>query len=44
MTAIDLLTRPELIQEAKAYFAEQTKETKWQSLIPLGSGAGDLLE
>ncbi len=37
MTAIDLLTRPELIQQAKAYFAEQTKETKWQSLIPLGS-------
>ncbi len=37
MTAIDLLTRPELIREAKAYFAEQTKETKWQSLIPAGT-------
>jgi aminobenzoyl-glutamate utilization protein B len=35
MTAMDLLTKPELIASAKAYFAEQTKTTKWQSLIPL---------
>lgn len=34
MTALDLLTRPELVEAAKAYFAEQTKTTKWQSLIP----------
>jgi aminobenzoyl-glutamate utilization protein B len=34
MTALDLLTRPELIKNAKAYFAEQTKTVKWQSLIP----------
>jgi aminobenzoyl-glutamate utilization protein B len=34
MTAIDLLTNPELLQAAKAYFSEQTKTTKWQSLIP----------
>jgi aminobenzoyl-glutamate utilization protein B len=35
MTALDLLLKPELVKEAKAYFAEQTKEVKWQSLIPL---------
>jgi aminobenzoyl-glutamate utilization protein B len=34
MTAIDLLTNPGLVEAAKAYFAEQTKEIKWQSLIP----------
>ena len=34
MTAIDLLTKPELLVAAKAYFAEQTKTVKWQSLIP----------
>jgi aminobenzoyl-glutamate utilization protein B len=37
MTAIDLLTRPELLRAAKDYFAEQTKTTKWQSLIPPGT-------
>jgi aminobenzoyl-glutamate utilization protein B len=37
MTALDLLMKPELIKEAKAYFAEQTKEVKWQSLIPTGT-------
>lgn len=35
LTAIDLLTNPGLVEAAKAYFAEQTKDTKWQSLIPL---------
>jgi aminobenzoyl-glutamate utilization protein B len=35
MTALDLLTRPELLRAAREYFAEQTKETKWQSLIPV---------
>jgi aminobenzoyl-glutamate utilization protein B len=34
MTALDLLTRPELLAAAKQYFAEQTKTTKWKSLIP----------
>jgi aminobenzoyl-glutamate utilization protein B len=34
MTALDLLTYPNLVSAAKAYFAEQTKTTKWQSLIP----------
>ena len=34
MTAIDLLLKPELLAAAKQYFAEQTKETKWRSLIP----------
>jgi aminobenzoyl-glutamate utilization protein B len=37
MTALDLLLRPELVASAKAYFAEQTKTTKWQSLIPAGT-------
>jgi aminobenzoyl-glutamate utilization protein B len=35
MTAIDLLTRPELLASAKAYFRDvTTKEYKWVSLIP----------
>ena len=33
MTVIDLLMRPELIDAAKAYFAEQTKEQKYEPLI-----------
>jgi aminobenzoyl-glutamate utilization protein B len=37
MTALDLLLRPELLAAAKAYFAEQTKEVKWKSLIPDGT-------
>lgn len=37
MTALDLLLRPDLIKAAKDYFAEQTREIKWQSLIPLGT-------
>ncbi|HYI97339.1 MAG TPA: amidohydrolase [Bryobacteraceae bacterium] len=35
MTAIDLLTKPEIVKAAKQYFTEQTKDTKWQSLIPV---------
>jgi aminobenzoyl-glutamate utilization protein B len=34
MTVIDLMTTPKLIEDARAYFAEQTKEQKWESLIP----------
>jgi aminobenzoyl-glutamate utilization protein B len=34
MTAIELFADPSLVQQAKAYFAEQTKDIKWQSLIP----------
>jgi aminobenzoyl-glutamate utilization protein B len=34
LTVVDLLVNPEIIKAAKAYFAEQTKETKWKSLIP----------
>ena len=36
MTALDLLLKPELLQAAKQYFAEQTKDTKWVSLVPEG--------
>ncbi len=35
MTVIDLMLDPNLLAEAKKAFAEQTRETKWQSLIPL---------
>jgi aminobenzoyl-glutamate utilization protein B len=35
MTALDLFTKPELLKAAREYFAEQTKTTTWQSLIPL---------
>jgi aminobenzoyl-glutamate utilization protein B len=34
MTAIELFADPSLVQQAKAYFAEQTKDVRWQSLIP----------
>ena len=34
MTVLDLLTKPELLAACKAAFAEQTKDVKWQSLIP----------
>jgi aminobenzoyl-glutamate utilization protein B len=34
MTTLDLLLKPELLASAKQYFAEQTKTTKWKSLIP----------
>jgi aminobenzoyl-glutamate utilization protein B len=39
MTALDLLTRPELLEAARAYFREQTREIQWQSLVPDGSTA-----
>jgi aminobenzoyl-glutamate utilization protein B len=34
MTAIELFANPELVKKAWEYFREQTKETKWESLIP----------
>jgi len=37
MTAIDFLTKPELVKAAWDYFKEQTKETKWVSLVPEGT-------
>jgi aminobenzoyl-glutamate utilization protein B len=37
MTALDLLTRPELLAAARAYFRDQTKEVKWVSLVPEGT-------
>jgi len=37
MTVIDLLTKPELLVACQAAFAEQTKDVKWQSLIPVGT-------
>ena len=37
MTALDLLLNPDLLKAAGEYFAEQTKETKWQPLIPEGT-------
>lgn len=36
MTALDLLLKPELLEAAKRYFAAQTKEVQWKSLIPAG--------
>ena len=39
MTAIDLLLKPELLAAARQYFAEQTRGTKWQSLMPEGTTA-----
>ncbi|HET9319741.1 MAG TPA: amidohydrolase [Bryobacteraceae bacterium] len=39
MTAIDLLLKPDLLSAARAYFQEQTRETKWQSLVPGGTTA-----
>ncbi len=36
MTALDLLLKPEILASARAWFAEQTKTAKWQSLIPAG--------
>ncbi len=37
LTALDLLLKPELLRAAWAYFAEQTKETKWKPLVPEGT-------
>ncbi len=34
MTALDLLLNPELLETIRHYFAEQTKTTRWVSLIP----------
>lgn len=39
MTALDLLLKPELLTQARAYFAEQTKEVKWKPLVPDGTTA-----
>jgi aminobenzoyl-glutamate utilization protein B len=39
MTALDLLLKPELLEAARTYFAEQTKETKWKPLVPEGTTA-----
>ena len=39
MTALDLLLRPELLRAARSYFGEQTRETKWQPLLPEGATA-----
>ena len=35
-TVIDLLTRPQILEAAREYFEEQTRDTKWESLIPDG--------
>jgi len=37
MTLIELYTSPERIEEAWAYFREQTKDVQWKSLIPEGT-------
>jgi aminobenzoyl-glutamate utilization protein B len=37
LTALDLLLKPELLEATRQYFAEQTKTTKWVSLIPEGT-------
>jgi aminobenzoyl-glutamate utilization protein B len=37
MTALDLLLRPGLLDEARTYFAQQTKQIKWKPLIPEGT-------
>ena len=37
LTALDYLMKPELRREAKEYFAEQTKDVEWKSLIPVGT-------
>ena len=39
MTAIELFTRPEVLEAAGAYFRDQTKQTKWHSLVPEGTTA-----
>jgi len=33
MTVLDLLLRPDLIQAARAFFAEQTKDQKYEAMI-----------
>lgn len=36
LTMLDLLLNPELLASARQFFEEQTKTTKWESLIPPG--------
>lgn len=38
MTAIELFADPALIEKAREYFREQTKDVTWESLIPAGVG------
>lgn len=37
MTAIELMVDASLLERAKSYFREQTKDTQWKSLIPVGT-------
>ncbi len=37
LTVLDLLQDQRILAEAKTYFAEATKDTKWESLIPAGT-------
>jgi aminobenzoyl-glutamate utilization protein B len=37
LTALDVLFDPILLEAARQYFKEQTKDTKWRSLIPEGT-------
>ncbi len=37
LTILDLLLRPELLEAARAYFQEQTKQIQWKPLIPEGT-------
>ncbi len=37
LTILDLLLDAELLRKAKEYFAEQTRQTQWKSLIPEGT-------
>jgi aminobenzoyl-glutamate utilization protein B len=37
LTTLDLLFKPELIAEAKKFFAQQTSKSKWQPLVPEGT-------
>jgi aminobenzoyl-glutamate utilization protein B len=39
LTILDLLQRPEILNEARKYFAAQTATTQWKSLIPEGTPA-----
>jgi aminobenzoyl-glutamate utilization protein B len=34
MTLVELLTDKELLAQAKAFYADQTKDVQWESLIP----------
>ena len=34
LTILDLLLKHDILEAARKYFAEQTKDTKWKSLIP----------